>query len=116
MKKINIIIRIFLYSLPLLYGVYLAVVFSKTGSTDAITLYNNIISGLTDWCEDFPYFRNFYSWFNTNISNGYVYINNAFAYCCYLIMIEFVILFKNVLMYLFNVANEWLEKGVQLGK
>lgn len=116
MKKINIIMRIFLYALPVLYSVYTCIVFSKTGSSTGIDLLNTLNDNLLAWCSNSVYFSTFYTWFNANISNGYIYINLAFAFCAYCLMIEFVILFKNVLMYLFNVANVWLEKGVTNGK
>lgn len=116
MRKLNVVVRYILYLLPFVYIVYACVVYKTTGSNEALSLYNNTMTSITNSISTNPYFSSFYTWFTNNISHGLGYVNNAFAYCCYMLLIEFVLLFKNVLMYLFNVANAWLEKGVELGK
>lgn len=113
-KFIDKVFRLILYTLPFAIGFYLMVVYKQAGA-DGYTALNTWFSDFNGYFSNIPIWSGFMTWINENLTYNVVLFNYLFNYAFYLVIVEFAVLFKNVLVYLFKVANGFLEKGVNMG-
>ena len=114
-KFIDRLFRLNLYLIPFFIGFYLMVAYKQAGAT-GFTALTDFMDNFNTYFTSIPFFSGFVTWIDTNLTHGVIIFNFVFSYALYLVLVEFAILFKNVLLYLFKVANVWLEKGVNLDR
>lgn len=105
-RKIDYILKLMFYLMPVLY------IFIVALATESPTLVN-FTSQLNAFIGDIGnsfIFADFVEWFTTNLStnNGVIFVLN---YSFYIVLVEFVLLFKNILTWLFKVANQFIERS-----
>lgn len=106
-RKIDLIVKLFMYTFPFFY---IVVVSLGTKATEWNSSHLEHI--LNDMFQTIPngFFNDFVNYFTSNISdNGIVLLMLYYAF--YIVLIEFVLLFKNVLVFMFKVANNLIERG-----
>lgn len=114
-KKIDIWFRFILYFLPLIFIIGYVLIFKSTGgSHNPSTIAYNTYELFKDLTY-VPFISDFFTWFKNNVINTQL-TNIAFLYCYYVIFVEFALLLKNVLIFIIHVANNFIERGAELGK
>ena len=123
-RKIDVLFRLVLYSIPLLFVVFVFWNYCKNNNvTDiSLTTFRPILVGFNDllqWTRSSnSIFKPFYDWVMGNIicdSNSFMF-TFVLEFTFYCVYVEFAILFKNVMCYLFRVAEYWLHRGLSNGK
>lgn len=107
-RKIDLFIKLVFYLLPLIYCMFIAL------STESPTM-TSFLTPLVQWFDGImnegSLFQEFGLWFANNItsSNGVILV---LYYTFYLVFVEFVVLFKNILTWIFKLANNLIERGI----
>lgn len=114
-KKIDLILKLIMYMLPLIIVLFKMLSYGDTGSQD-FNFYSIFVEqfALTSEVEgSFGVLTlNFLNWFMSNISSSQIVIIICVYLLFYVPVVEFAILFKNCLVWLFKVANDFIERGV----
>lgn len=105
-KKIDLLVKLVMFMFPWLYCLFIAISTESTTLTSFEQVLVNIFQGM-----QLGIFENFAIWFSDNITSSGLVVLMLF-YAFYLVFVEFIILFKNCLVWLFKVANDFIERGV----
>lgn len=114
-KKIDIWLRFTLYMIPIfvIVGYF---IFNKGvgGNTQPSNILSNMNSLFTD-IGNSSLVSPFFTWFKNNIIDTKL-TNYVFLYSFYVLFVEIALLIKNVLLFVIRVANQMIERGVEIGK
>lgn len=107
-RKIDLLLKLLFYMFPLVYILICAIAMQSPTEVSFLTQLTIWFDGLVG--ED-TIFNGFFEWFVINISrsNGVIM---CMYYAIYIIFVEFVLLFKNCMVWLFRFAENLLERGV----
>ena len=112
-KKIDVWLRFILYFMPILYVAVELWLVGRNGTTQSLNDVYTMINNSLSW-TDTNFFNGFTSWIHTNIAISNVCLDFLLYYMYYLVYVELFLLFKNVMLFLFKVADDFLHKGVEL--
>lgn len=108
-KKIDMILKLIFYLLPVLFVLFTAL---ATESTTKVDLWTDFINWFTN-LEQTTIFSGFFNWFKNNLTTNTT-ILTILKYSFYVVFVEFVVLFKNVLIWVFRFANNLIERGLNV--
>ena len=115
-KKIDTFARALFYFMPIMTTIIITLVGIRAGGYEFIPSFEDICSDYNYYMSWTNYlFTGFTTWLNTNLIGSNSDIALTLIYTIYyFIIVEFLLLIKNVMLFIFRVAEKWLHKGVDL--